>query len=304
MTREESRAQNGREMTDTEFEQHDEQPAQSPGVGQKLRAARENAGLDISQVAAETRIPERHLLVIEEGDFSRLPARTYAVGFSRSYARMLGLDEKAIAAEVREELAASEGQRFDRQHGMQPGDPARVASPGVAWASAFAIILLIAGGFAFYRSYLAPGAGPGSLIAQEEAAQARQAAARAVAAEAQPAREEAIDPQAPVVFTSLEDGMWVRFYDGTESNVLLEKLMARDESFTIPAEAEEPKIRTGRPDAFAITIGGERVARLAEEDTVISDVRVDARSLLARNAGGGPEAQGAGTSASVDNSAS
>ena len=260
----------------------DEEQLELGGVGRKLRAAREAAGLDIAQVAAETRIPDRHLLAIENGDFSALPARTYAVGFSRSYARLLGLDEKQIAAEVREELVANNEQGLERQHSMEPGDPARVPSRGLAWLSALAAILLIAGGFAFYRTYLAPGAGPGSLIAQEEAEQAREASTRRAAAENTVEGSASIDPQAPVVFTSLEDGMWVRFYDGTENNVLLEKLMEKDERFTVPDDAAEPKIRTGRPDAFAISIGGERIAKLAEEDFVMSDVPIDARSLLAR----------------------
>ena len=69
--------------------------AQEPvGVGQILREAREQAKLDLSQVSAQTRIPERHLLAIENGDFGALPARTYAVGFSRTYAKTLGLDEE------------------------------------------------------------------------------------------------------------------------------------------------------------------------------------------------------------------
>ncbi|MXO62293.1 helix-turn-helix domain-containing protein [Qipengyuania oceanensis] len=267
-------------MDNTE-EYLDAEPQARAGVGQRLRAAREAAGLEIAQVSAETRIPERHLRVIESGDFSALPARTYAVGFSRSYARVVGLDEKEIAADVREELAGS-GDRSDRPRAMEPGDPARVPSRGLALASALAVILLIVGGFAFYRSYLAPGAGPGSLIAQEEAEQARQAAARQAAAQPSESPSEAVDPAAPVVFTSLGDGMWVRFYDGTEKNVLLEKLMDKGEQFTIPSEAKAPKIRTGRPDAFAVTIGGKAVPKLAEQQAVVSDVAIDAKSLLAR----------------------
>lgn len=267
-------------MDDTQ--DYDETAHEQIGVGQQLREAREAAGLDIAQISAETRIPERHLKVIEDGNFSALPARTYAVGFSRSYAKVVGLDEKQIAAQVREELAAGSADRFDRQRTMEPGDPARVPSRGLAWLSALALILLVAGGFSFYRSYIAPGAGPGSLIAKEEAREAREAAARQAAAQSTDGQGEAIDADAPVVFTSLADGMWVRFYDGTENNVLLEKLMEKGEKFTVPADAEEPKIRTGRPDAFAITIGGERVAKLAEDDFVMSDVAIDARALLSR----------------------
>ena len=88
--------------------------------------------------------------------------------------------------------------------------------------------------------------------------------------------------------------MWVRFYDGDESNVLMEKLMAEGETYTIPDTASDPKVRTGRPDAFTITVGGKRVPPLAEVDQVMSDVEVSAKALLARD---GTSASATGTSA-------
>ena len=53
-------------------------------VGDRLREAREAKGLSIEQVAAETRIHQRHLATLEAGNFGALPSRTYAVGFSRT----------------------------------------------------------------------------------------------------------------------------------------------------------------------------------------------------------------------------
>lgn len=291
---------NGSHMTDEEFSQEETQLSFG-GVGQKLRDAREAAGLDLSQVAAQTRIPERHLKAIEDGNFAALPARTYAVGFSRSYARMVGLDERDVAEEVREELASNARRGFDRPDTMEPGDPARVPSRGLAWASAFAVILLVAGGFAFFNSYVAPGSGPGSLIEQErlaaEAEQARAASMQGPASQATPAASAG----GQVVFTALEDGVWVKFYDGSGKR-LLEKQMARSEAFAVPTDAVEPQIWTGRPDAFAITIGGNAVPKLAEEERTIRDVAIDARSLLARAEAPATPAAQAGSSAAVDNS--
>jgi cytoskeleton protein RodZ len=72
----------------------------------------------------------------------------------------------------------------------------------------------------------------------------------------------------------------VRFY--TPQGTLTEMLMARGDSYTVPADAEQPMLRTGRPDALQITVGGRRIPRLAEEQTVVSDVPVTAAALLAR----------------------
>ncbi|MDA7788086.1 helix-turn-helix domain-containing protein, partial [Sphingomonadaceae bacterium] len=148
------------------------------GPGDRLRIAREKAGLTVEQVAAETRIPERHLHTIERGDFEELPGRTYAVGFSRNYARAVNVDETEIADAVRAELGAS-GHTYqtERADTFEPGDPARVPSRGLAWFGLIAAVLLIAGLFAFYKTTFSPGSGPGSILSDEEAALAAQAEA-------------------------------------------------------------------------------------------------------------------------------
>ena len=53
---------------------------------------------------------------------------------------------------------------------------------------------------------------------------------------------------------------------------------------TVPATAADPRINTGRPDALAITIGGQSVAKLSDRPTTISGVPVSAAALLARMA--------------------
>lgn len=253
------------------------------GAGQKLKRAREAAGLTLDQVSAETRINLRHLGMIEDGRFADLPAKTYAVGFSRTYARMVGLDEYKIADEVRAEL--SESDRYsERPSKFEPGDPGKVPSRALAWFGVFAALILVAGVFAFYRSFFAPGMGPAPLTEDPAPAQANADGATNGSGATPAAGQQAAAPTGGnVVFTSLEDGMWVRFYDGTENKVLLEKLMGKGERFTVPSDATAPKIRTGRPDAFAVTIGGKKVAKLAEDDFVMSDVPIDAQSLLARS---------------------
>ena len=71
------------------------------GVGARLRRAREDKGLSLADVAARTRVSERHLGAIEHGRFGDFASRTYAIGFARAFARHVGLDEIAVADEVR-----------------------------------------------------------------------------------------------------------------------------------------------------------------------------------------------------------
>jgi cytoskeleton protein RodZ len=248
------------------------------GVGDRLRIAREQAGMTLEQLAAETRIPQRHLQIIEGGDWNALPARTYATGFARTYAKAVGLDPRTTVDEVRAELAASEpGDRY-RGAGFEPGDPARVPSRGLALFSLFAVALLLAGGFMFYNKVLSPGSGPGSLLAEERRAK------QAAAPKAAPAKAGVAAPTSgQVVFTALEEGVWVKFYDQGGAQ-LMQKQMAKGERYMVPADAAGPQVWTGRPDALAITIGGRPMPKLADSETIMRDVPVTAEALLARAA--------------------
>lgn len=253
------------EETDTEAEQL---PLDS--TGQRLRRAREAAGMTVEQLAAETRIPQRHIETLERGDFASLPSRTYATGFSRTYARAVGIDENEVIAQLRAELGESTGERMAAPR-YEPGDPARVPSRGLAWLSLAAIVLLALGGFAFYRSYFAPGLGPAPLQAPEPEPVAPPAGGPVAAA----------PTGGQVVFTALEAGVWVKFYD-KDGRQLMQKQMDANERYVVPADAEGPQIWTGRPDALRITVGGKPVPKLSEEDRVVKDVPVSAEALLAR----------------------
>jgi len=254
-------------------------------AGARLRAAREAQGLTLEQVAAQTRIPQRHLETIENAAYGKLPGRTYSAGFSRTYAKTVGLDPDEIVAMVRAELDEQLDDDVYRPASFEPGDPARVPSRALGWLSVAAVLLLLAGGFAFFRTVLAPAGELPSLT--EQAAVERAASQRAAAANARQQAQGPVDPGGEVVFTALAAGIWVKFYDAG-GRQLMQKQMTRGERYVVPADASGPQIWTGRPDALAITIGGKQVPRLAEDDIVMKDVPVTAQALLARQPAAAP----------------
>jgi hypothetical protein len=258
------------------------------GPGATLRAAREAKRLELAHIAAETRIPLRHLEAIEADNFESLPSRTYAIGFSRTYAKAVGLDEVAITEAVRAELADGSMHRTAVSTGMEPGDPARLPSAGLAWAAAGAVMILLLGILAFAASYFGAGTGPGSLLTPEPAPSA--SAAPGSASAAAPA------PGGPVVLTALEDGIWVRLYEeGGER--LTERTLKLGETIEVPAGAKDPRINTGRPDALSVTIGGQSAPKLAETSVTVSGMPVSAAALTAR--GTATPAAGATTAATA-----
>ncbi len=140
-------------MADNEF-----QPASAPytGAGGRLQAAREAAGMTLAQISAQSRIPVRMLALIEAGNFSALPGRTYATGFTRSYARVVGLDEAQLAAMVRHELGLGEQPELRQTPDFEPGDPVRVPTARFAWLTALVALLIIAAGLVWWRTYYLP----------------------------------------------------------------------------------------------------------------------------------------------------
>ena len=136
--------------------------------GERLRAAREAKGLSVDDVSAATRIPKRHLETIEDGDFAVLPGRTYAIGFSRSYAKAVGLNDEEIVNEVREQLGIEDPAERLRDGTMQTEDPTRLPSRGLVFGSIIAAVVLLAGLFAFSRTFFDAGAEPASLLAEQD----------------------------------------------------------------------------------------------------------------------------------------
>ncbi|MGB1159573.1 MAG: RodZ domain-containing protein [Alphaproteobacteria bacterium] len=69
-----------------------------------LKAYREAYGLDLPEVSEHLRIRPHYLGMLEDGRYDELPARPYAIGFVRSYAKYLGLPVEDMVARFREEI--------------------------------------------------------------------------------------------------------------------------------------------------------------------------------------------------------
>ena len=63
-------------------------------LGEKLRQAREERGITISEVAEQTRISALYLGCIENDDYRTLPGGIFNKGFIKSFAKYVGVDEQ------------------------------------------------------------------------------------------------------------------------------------------------------------------------------------------------------------------
>ncbi len=241
-------------------------------VGEQLKVARERLNISLADLAAKTRVPTRHLESIEQSEFGALPGQTYTVGFVRSYARAVDLDEIAMVNALRAELLRSghEGYQAPLQN-YEPADPARVPSKTLAWtAAAIAAVGLAA--YLLFRSYtLTPAAtAPQTSVASPTEAQSPAASGSMGT----------VSENGTVVLTATGN-VWVKVYDADQKRLFEQEMVAGD-TFTVPKDANKPMIVTGRPQALDITVDGKLVPPLGAPDKTVADVGISAPDLLAR----------------------
>ena len=256
-------------------------------VGDRLRAARLAAGIDLSDVATKTRVPLRHLQAIEGGDYAALPGSTYCVGFVKAFARVVGIDEDGATDDLRAELRELNlDQRAERIE-YQVADATRLPSKTLAWVAA-AVALLVLIGFGVWRSSLVSDPDPVTEIAatksDDETVEAPGADDLApIGTTVSPSPEMPAPPtnsSGQVVLTATSP-VWMRVYDAADK-VLFEKEMVAGERFIVPPDANNPQIRTGRADLISVTVDGKAVATLGPAQRTVKDVEISAAALAAR----------------------
>ena len=242
-------------------------------VGERLRVMREAAGLDLNDVGTKTRIPLRHLEAIERGDYASLPSQTYALGFTRSYARAVGADDVPLIAQLRLDLGREDPMaRGDMPY--EPADPARVPGRLLAWTAA-ALALVLAIGYWTWRSNTW---GPDAVT---PVLTETPTTPPVVATNATPSPEPVMAPVRGEVVLTATAPVWLRVYDASKTK-LFEKEMTVGERYAVPANANNPMILTGRPDGLKVTVGGREVAPLGTAEKSIKDVGISAAALAAR----------------------
>ena len=239
----------------------DEELIQSniPTVGERLRAAREAKDLSLDDVAAQTRIPLRHLTAIETADWDSLPAPTYTIGFAKSYASAVGLDRTEIGDQLRAEMG---GQRFaaNTAEVYEAADPARTMPKWLVLSAIAAVIVLVVVMTLLNRRSLEtpeePNTNAPAAVAMAPS-QAPRPAAPAVPANA----------QGPVVLTAT-DAVWFEVRD--KGATLYSGTLQPGQTWPVPATATAPVLKTGKPEALKISIGNTVAPPVGPPATTVS----------------------------------
>jgi len=242
-----------------------------PTVGERLKAAREEKKLSLEDIAAQTRIPQRHLESIEDADWEKLPAPTYTVGFAKSYASAVGLDRSEIGDQLREEMG---GQRFfsSQSEVIEAADPARTMPKWLVFSAVVAVIVLIIVMSVLNRRSLQ----------QEPASNSTAAAAPAPAATTPTPHRVAPAPalasaQGPVVLSAIAPA-WVQITD--QGKTLFEGMLQPGQTYSVPPTATAPLLKAGKPEALKINVGSAVAPPVGPAGKVASKVSLKGPDLM------------------------
>jgi len=237
-------------------------------VGERLRAAREDKKMRLEDIAAQTRIPQRHLEALERSEWDLLPAPTYTTGFAKSYAGAVGLDRMEIGDQLRAEMG---GQRFTANtiEAFEPADPRRTMPKSLVIGTVVGLIVLIA-----LMSWL----NQRSLQTPDETANvvpAPQAAAPATT----PAPQAAVAPAgAPVVLTATAP-VWFQVSEKGGAS-LFSGMLQPNQTYAVPTTAAAPVLKTGKPEALRITVGNQVAPPVGPAATTVSNVSLLGTDLM------------------------
>ncbi|MEO5971929.1 MAG: helix-turn-helix domain-containing protein [Sphingomicrobium sp.] len=236
-------------------------------VGEQLRAAREAKGMALEDVASQTRIPRRHLESIELGEWSRLPAPTYTLGFAKSYATVVGLDRVAIGDQLRAEMGGTRAAPATAEV-FEPSDPARTMPKWLVFGAIAAILALV-----LVMSWLS------RRSLEDDAAPTGDVPAAAAPAEtiAPAPASTATAANGPVVITANEQ-VWIQVKDG--GSIIKAGLLETGQSFEVPATAKAPLLTTGKPQALRISVGTADAPPVGPPATTVTNVSLLGPDLL------------------------
>jgi cytoskeleton protein RodZ len=240
-------------------------------VGERLRAAREEKGLSLEDVAAQTRIPQRHLESLEVADWDKLPAPTYTTGFAKSYATAVGLDRTEIGEQLRAEMGGSRSPNTAAEV-FEPADPARTMPKSLVFAAIAAVIVLVLVMSWLNRRSLDQSDQPGTAAPASAPVAAPQSSAPAA-----PPAAPAPAAQGPVVLTATAPA-WIQVTD--QGKTLFEGELQSGQTFAVPPTATAPLLKAGKPEALQVKVGTALAPAVGPAGKVVSNVSLKPADLM------------------------
>ncbi|WP_201195273.1 RodZ domain-containing protein [Pseudomonas fluorescens] len=118
--------------------------------GETLRQARESNGWSLAEVALKLNLTVNSLSNLEAGAFDKLPGHTFARGYIRAYAKLLGMDQTVLVQQFDQSTGTdSQGSSVHALGRIE--EPVRVSHTILRIVSLLLLIAVIGGGFVWWQ---------------------------------------------------------------------------------------------------------------------------------------------------------
>lgn len=247
----------------------------STGIGETLRAARQDRGRSVEEVAQVLRTRSDYLRALEDERFEVFGGDIYAKGFLRNYATELGLDPQPLLETYRREHGEhDEGTVLVSSGAATRPNPRGAPPPWIAWVL---VAVVVIAGLAFIGTL-------GSGRTPEQASQDPTSPPPAPVQSEDPAddaEEEADGQEDPEpdpdptptfegveVLLALEESTWMRVT--IDGSVVLEETVPAGETRAFGGEgADEVVVRFGNAGGVRAQVNGEEVDSLGARGQVV-----------------------------------
>lgn len=123
-------------------------------IGEELRLNRESKGISLREVENATNIRMKYLIALEAEDFDVLPGKVYIIGFLKTYASFLGMDDQEMVSRLKSQISSDPpSEEFKEQDKTRPKYKRKKTQPNlfiILIISALVIVGLI---FAFSHDW-------------------------------------------------------------------------------------------------------------------------------------------------------
>ncbi|MDO9617431.1 MAG: helix-turn-helix domain-containing protein [Pseudomonas sp.] len=124
--------------------------AQRVNPGDSLREGREGKGWTVDEVAAQLNLTPLRLSQVEAGAFDKLPGNTFARGYVRAYAKILGMDQERLVLEF-DQFTGSDAVGSDVHSLGHIEEPVRYSQSILRFVSFAALVVLAVVGFYWWQ---------------------------------------------------------------------------------------------------------------------------------------------------------
>lgn len=255
---------------------NDERGLFPASVGERLAAERARQNLDLSDIAARSRIPLRHLEAIESGRHDALPAIPYSAGFVKSYANILGLDGQALSRAFREQIGEERRAYFEPE-AYEPVDPSRVPSRLLAMVALGVALLL---GMVYLLLRFEGDNSDLAKLAADTVPDARPVVARRVLPPPAAVPAAPVAPSGPISVVAAQD-VWIKVAEADGGRTYFMDVLKAGQSFAVPDTAADPVLRTGLPQALKVMIGETALPPVGEPDRLVRAYSLKRDALVA-----------------------